>query len=389
MISRQVIIILFIAMNIACSSLHSHFDPPQAKEQAISLPEKNQTNALLADLPPVRILEIGGKKPRQPFARFAQCQFIFPLAGPDRTTGLNIVPDEYEAKINQCLDIAIKERINVLVLPELAIAFPKDVRKRIIDKMREIAVQNGMIIIAGSFYDAQQFNRIAIVSGQGLELGYKLRPSRFEASPRFGVGMVPGESLLVLHTPYGRLAVITCVDLISDAVQYILRNLATRGEIDMIININYNPAAWEFLIEANSIARRHPVFVSITNVAGPIVPLPGNIPKELKDCFPNDQLKDCGLCFGNSALFGSVRKSDGDFPNCFKAIEESVGDQFKVTPQGKRGIPYDAILAHIPPFEEAMLIYELNLRMKREPAVTNAPDEGYPTVRGLRKIPLK
>jgi predicted amidohydrolase len=383
----QVIIIIFLTMTVGCSSLQSHSGPPQFQGKPQSLLDATPTSTLIADLPPVRIVDIGGEKTRLSFARFGQCQFIFP-SRPDPATGLHVVPTDYEAKIYQCFDIAIKERINVFVLPELAIAFPKAVRTRIIDRARRIAAQSGMIIIAGSFYDAQQFSRIAVISGQGLELGFKLRPSRYEASPRFGLGMAPGESLLVLHTPYGRLAVITCVDLISDSVQYVLRNLATRGEIDVIININYNAAAWEFLVEANSIARRHPVFVSITNVAGT------NVPTKLSDetkrkCFPNGQLRDDGSCYGNSALFGSVRTRDEDCPNCFKMIEEFVGDQFKVKPKGQRSIPYDTMLACIPPFEEAMLTYELNLRLKREPTVTNAPDEGYPPVRGLRKIPLK
>lgn len=382
----QVIIIFFISMAVACSRPYSNSGPLQAQAQNIA-PKTNEFQGVLADLPPVRIVGIGAEKSRLSFARFGQVQFIFPL-NYDNTTGLYTVPPEYESKINRCLDIALMEKINVLVFPELILAFPKDVRNRIINRARKIAEQSGMIIIAGSFYDAKQFNRIVVISGQGLELGYKLRPSRYEASPRSGLGMAPGESLLVLHTPYGRLAVITCVDLISDAVQYMLRNLATRGEIDVIININYNQAAWEFLVEANSIARRHPVFVSVTNVAGTNVPtkLPDGMKKK---CFPNGQLSDDGSCYGNSALFGSVRTRDEDCPNCFKMIEEFVGDQFKVKSKGPRSIPYDTMLANIPPFEEAMLVYELNLRLKREPLVTNAPDEGYPPVRGLRKMPLK
>jgi len=377
---RTVIFMLLITVTLSCSPLHPRSSSPQPREQTHSLIEDTRAPAALTDLPPVRIVKLLSGKPPLSFARFGQCQFIFSL-DQDGATGLPVVPADYEAKIKQCLDIANNEHINVLVLPELALSFRENVRTKIIDRARATAAQSDMLIIAGSFYDVQRFSRLAVITGKGLELGYKLRPSRFEASPRFGLGMTPGESLLVLHTPYGRLAVITCVDLISDAVQYTLRNLATRNEIDAIININYNPAAWEFLVEANGIARRHPVFVSITNVAGEL--------SEKERCFPNGQPKDDGLCYGNSALFGSIRTRDKDCPNCFKTIEEFVGDQFKVMPNGPRSIPYDTMLANIPIFEEAMLVYELNLRMKQEPAATNAPDQGYPTVRGLRRVPLK
>lgn len=384
---QRVIIVFCFIIVTACSSVTSQHIPSPHQGETPSLVETTQTEELLADLPPVRTVNLYNNKPRVSFARFGQCQLILPIR-PDRASGLFAIPIEYEDKINQCLELARKEKINVLILPELALAFPKSVRKRILEKAQKIAAQNDMVIIAGSFYDAQRFNRIAIVSNQGLELGYKIRPSRFEASPRFGLGMRPGESLLVLNTRYGTLAIVTCVDLISDAVQYILRNLATRGVIDVIININYNPASWEFLVEANSIARRHPVFIAITNVAGPN--LPDKLSNEMKKkCFPNGQLRDNGTCYGNSALFGNVRIRKSDWPNSFKVIEDFVADHFKVKPNGSRSIPYDVMLANIPPFEEAMLVYELNLRMKQEPSITNAPDQGYPTIRGLKKIKLK
>lgn len=370
---------LLVTLTTACTGFAPAHDSQQQREQIRSSAGPAPLVASLSDLPPVRIFEIMKGKPPLPFARFGQCQYIFSL-GRDDATGLAVVPAEYAARIDRCLEIAAKEHVNVLIFPELALAFPRELRAKIVERIRSAAAQNDMLVIAGSFYDENRFSRIAVISGDGLELGYKLRPSRYEVSPRFGLGMTPGESLLVLHTPYGRLAVVTCVDLISDAVQFTLRSLATRGEIDAVININHNPAAWEFLVEANSLARRHPVFVSITNVAGE--------PSKKSRCFPNGIARDDGFCYGNSALFGSIRPRDEDCPNCFKAIEDFVDDRFKAGPKGQRSIPFDTMLADVPIFEETMLVYDLNLRMAKEPITTNAPDQGYPTIRGLRKIPL-
>jgi len=53
-----------------------------------------------------------------------------------------------------------------------------------------------------------------------------------------------------------------------------------------------------------------------------------------------------------------------------------------------RSLPYDTLVAVVPPWNEAMLVYDLNLRLTREPATTNAPDQGYPTVRNVRRVPL-
>ncbi len=371
---KSVLVLLFIAL-AACSAMNTQYDGIGSGRRP-----PDQAMIATAELPAVRIVEL--MKDRLPlhFAKFGQCQFSF-VPGRDESTGLPVAPAESVGRIEQCLEIAAREGVNVLVFPELAAAFPEEVRAKVLERVRSVAERNNMIIIAGTYYDAQRFGRLAVIGGEGMEAGYKLRPSRFEASPRFGLGMAPGKSLLVLHTPYGRLAVVTCVDLISDAIQYTLRSLATRGEIDVIININYNPAAWEFLVEANSIARRHPVFVSITNAAGD--------QSRKGKCFSNGVPKDDGYCFGNSALLGSVRTRSEDCPNCYRTIGDLIGDQFKVQPGGQRSVPYDTMLAGIPFSEEAMLVYELNMRMKQEPLATNAPDQGYPPVRGLRKILLK
>lgn len=244
---KSVPVLLFITL-AACSTTNMQSPRTDAGRRP------DQAVIAAAELPAVRIVELMKDRLPLPFAKFGQCQFSF-VPGRDESTGLPAAPVESAGKIEQCLEIAAREGVNVLVFPELAAAFPDEVRAKVLERVRSVAERNNMIIIAGTYYDAQRFGRLAVISGEGMEAGYKLRPSRFEASPRFGLGMAPGKSLLVLHTPYGRLAVVTCVDLISDAVQYTLRSLATRGEIDVIININYNPAAWEFLVEANGIAR--------------------------------------------------------------------------------------------------------------------------------------
>jgi len=55
---------------------------------------------------------------------------------------------------------------------------------------------------------------------------------------------------------------------------------------------------------------------------------------------------------------------------------------------GKRHPAFDTILADLDFNRQAMLISELNLYMPRTPWTTNAPDQGYPTVRNLRTIRL-
>jgi hypothetical protein len=189
--------------------------------------------------------------------------------------------------------------------------------------------------------------------------------------------MSPGNELILVTTPYGRIVPLTCVDLISDGVQYTIRNLATRGQVDVIANVNFNPAAWEFMVEANSIVRRHPVFVSITNVAS------AGDRKLQEDC---QKSGDTGYCYGNSSLFANLRERDSDCPNCARSILDLLGPPFTAGPA--RALPYDALVAVVGPFQRSVLVYDLNLRLTREPATTNAPDQGYSTVRNVRRVAL-
>ena len=329
-----------------------------------------------SDLPLIRRVDLRAGNPYRHFATYGQCQIeLSPTTDPE--TGLAVISDEGRAKVERCVSLALRQQVNVLILPELSLGFREAARLSLMETLRQAAQEQGMVIVAGSFYDGSRQSRLPVI-GPGWEVhGYKLKPSRFEASPRHGKGMREGPELLILETVFGRIVPLTCVDLISDAVQYSVRNLATRGQVDVVANVNFNPAAWEFMIEANGVARRHPVVVSITNVSGP------PDPKGKAQC---RQQGDEGRCFGHSALFAGLRERDSDCPNCAGALSDLVAPAFKTG--GVRSLPYDTLVATVPPLEEAMLIYDVNLRLLREPAVTNAPDQGYPVVRNVRRLPL-
>ena len=145
------------------------------------------------------------------------------------------------SNLEACLSTGLAEKLDVLVLPELALTLPEDLREQFLRKASTIAKSQSMIIVAGSYYDKERHNRLVVVGPGWVELGYKVRPSRFEVSPRDGEGMKPGNEILVLQTDLGNFAVITCVDLISDEVQFQVRRLATRGKIDVLIGYKLQP----------------------------------------------------------------------------------------------------------------------------------------------------
>lgn len=370
--SGACVLVLLFSSLVGCAG-GIRQNPASVVSPAILLAE---TSAAAHDLPLIRRVDLRNGQPYRPFATYGQCQIELSYTV-DEATGLPVIPDTYRAKLEKCVSLAIKEDVNVLILPELSLGFREGTRTSIIETIKAVSKERGMVFIAGSFYDRDRYSRLPVI-GPGWEAyGYKMKPSRFEASPKYGLGMKEGQELLLLDTVFGRIVPLTCVDLISDSAQYSVRNLSTRGQVDMIANLNFNPAAWEFLIEGNGIARRHPVVVSITNVSG------SPDPKTRSECLRKG---DNGYCFGNSALFASLRERNTDCPNCAKAVADLVEPVFKTG--GVRSLPYDTLVAVVPPFREEMLIYDVNLRLLREPASTNAPDQGYPVVRNVRRVPL-
>jgi predicted amidohydrolase len=326
---------------------------------------------LVADLVPIRYIQQNPTRPQQQFVRFGQCQIAFDLNLQENGTYVAKDPSLQMKKIRLCLHTATDSHVNVLVMPELAIALPLEERERAIFEVKEFSNRNQALVIAGSYYDEKRFSRMFIV-GPGLEVeGYKIRPSRFEASPLANKGMLPGPELTVVESEFGRLAVITCVDLISDDIQFTLRKLADLEAIDALININENPASLEFLIEANSIVRRHPIFASITNVVKPA------------QCLQVDS----GACYGHTSVLSDLRTSKTDAP-------DNVEGALKLLPanllmeNGDRQIAFDHVVGDVGIQREAMLVYELNMRLRREPISTNAPDQGYPPIRNLAVVPL-
>ena len=147
--------------------------------------------------------------------------------------------------------------------------------------------------------------------------------------------------------------------------------MSNLGILDICININYNPASWEFMREASSIVRRHPLFFTITNSDS-----------------PKDTAVDDGYSYGNTSIFASIHKENTEYivpnqPSPFSICQNPDGPNDK---KCKRHPAYEMLIANIPPGKEGVLIYDLNLRLIRTPNETNAPDQGYPTIRNIQTI---
>lgn len=306
---------------------------------------------------------------RERFVRVAQFQLDYALAT-DQQTGLSTIADvaAHEAKIERCLELSARNGARIVLFPELCSALPADSRERLFERMQRYAVDHDAIVLGGTYYDSLRRGVCPIFAPEGRFSSYKLNQSIFETSAVDGRGMVGCDTLRYFRTRWGNFVPVVCVDLISDDVNYLVRRLSNTGDIDMLFNLDYNPASREFLREVSSIVRRHPLFASIVNVAG-------------GTSGPADSRSDGR--YGNSALVGALL-------NTFRApLVDSLPASMRT--DGKRSSAsegYEMVLSVLEPSCEGALVYELNLRVVRPPSTTNAPDQGYPTVRNVKRMRL-
>ncbi len=300
------------------------------------------------------------------FARYGICQFQIPLT--DTINGLKGIKETKRVKESIIASIikAIANNVNVLIFPELTVAFDTKTRTEILNYMQETAKTHDMIIIAGSFYNDSRESTVPIILPNGIYYSYKIKQSKFEVSPIANEGMTRGDTLIVITSKYGKILPIVCVDMISDEIQFLARYLSNKNIINTLVNICYNPASQEFMREMSAAVKRHELFGIIANVAHPL----------------DDIEMNCiDTCYGNSSVFATLyiqqKKTTKLISKCFKDYKTK-----ELHPA------YSTLISQINPDIEGMIIVDLNLSTVRPPKRTNAPDQGYPTIRNLQTISL-
>lgn len=354
---RKILLVLLIVISLNAWSQEVEIGRSFPKIEIIEIDEENQPN----------------------FVKYAQFQIEISIIKDDKT-GLHVIkkPKKHSKNILAYINKAIENNVNVLIFPELASSMPVKEREKLEQKVYKLAIEHDLFIILGSYYDESKSSRVLVITSKGIYRGYKIKPSRFEASPIKGKGMKPGDKLLVFQTKYGNILPITCVDLISDDIQYLARYLSNNEVIEVLANINWNPATWEFMREVSAIINRHSLFASITN----------NVvdSTKIKDWKTKPYSSYCKFSgygeFGNTSLFGSMRNDQR------KKLLPYISKCFK-NPEKELLLPsYQNLIYNLEPGVESMLVYELNLRVIRLPKTTQAPDQGYPLVRNVEAVRL-
>jgi len=140
--------------------------------------------------------------------------------------------EKIEKKVFEALEIAKKNKVDIIVFPELSVVeeWVGEAKNR---------YQN-MIIVFGTYYK-NGFNTCPIiVEGQDYYI-QKLNPSpQFETEFETGRHMKKGKKILVLQTKCGKIVVLICMDYIKEVHQIIYNPHKEISNVDFIIVPEYN-----------------------------------------------------------------------------------------------------------------------------------------------------
>ena len=209
---------------------------------------------LLEKKPAVKYINIADTK--KDWVRVCLVQLDFSLTRKFPYTLTEEVKEKIRDKVFEALEIAQKEKVDIICLPELS--FDKEWTTKIKDRFKE------GIIICGSFYDNNNCNCCQIII-DGKDYPYKKCHASI-MEEKDGEGMEPGNRLFVFQTKSGKISVLTCVDF-----DYELTNIISNYDLDFIINHRFDiDREHTFQEKANIIidrpdGSRYPAFILQVN----------------------------------------------------------------------------------------------------------------------------
>lgn len=161
-------------------------------------------------------------------------------------------------KVFKILDIAAKEKVNIVCLPELCMCeeWLTDIEKR----------YQEMVVIAGSYYDEGKHNVCNIIMDSDRNIfppQFKINPSDFENSIVCGLGMVPGKKINIYdETLFGKFVVLICKDFGESCSDF-----KRRLDIDFLFVPSFNSANRRFHQFAHDYVENSLSYVIISNTA--------------------------------------------------------------------------------------------------------------------------
>ena len=277
----------------------------------------NQATMLIDKL---QLVTLNGNK--SDYVRVMLCQIDFDQMHYEKGSRLYFVKNDLynQTYLKRFVDIAIKQKVDLLIFPELSVP------KEFVDYLLRCAKENNIIIVGGTHYKEVEGGYVSIcpiVTSEGIFETHKITPAPTEQSS-FGQGALPGEVFSCFRgSKIGDFAVMICLDYTN----FELRSLIDKDNLDFMIVTAFNPKSNEFFysMHADVQGSRDGLYVLYANA--------------LSKQYGGE---------GRSALFGIMDKS-------FK--EEFV--QNKVTDQEPPNKLFEFSDLH------SYCIFDVNIRQKR------------------------
>ncbi|MHA2182550.1 MAG: nitrilase-related carbon-nitrogen hydrolase, partial [Promethearchaeota archaeon] len=169
----------------------------------------------------------------------------------ETTTGLlGLKEDKVEPlmnKIKNLIDEAHKNRINILIFPEMTIDLNYS---QIFKNISDLAQKFNMYIIPGSYHNTESKRNVSVVIGpDGIcwEQEKHIPALIHFKGKRFKEGIEVGEfprKTIICNTEYGRIAIVICRDFLDMDLRVELKNF--EPPIDLIINPAFTPVTADF-----------------------------------------------------------------------------------------------------------------------------------------------
>lgn len=158
--------------------------------------------------------------------------------------------DKIIDRINYALEKANENLIDIICFPELSFC-----EKWLLEIEQKYS---SMLIIAGTYYNRNNnCCQILFDSDERIPPQLKAEPSVFEEG-QYVQKMIPGESLNIYETRYGKFSVLICRD-------FPVHTHRLRGKVDIVFVPSYNDKIERFYSDAHAHVQNSPSYVIISN----------------------------------------------------------------------------------------------------------------------------
>ncbi len=205
-------------------------------------------------------------------------------------------------KIIKALEIAEKNQIDIICFPELCLDE---------ELLEEVKKFDDIIIIAGTYYNKDNYNMCPVIIYGAVYPIFKINPSYFENEIVKGFGMNCGSEITIFQTNDNkfRFVVLICLDFIRECHYFVDGD----NKVDFIFVPSYNPSRWKFQRNSDVLCETYQVDIGISNLT------------EKEEKFGGS----CFICFENRSFFdylvsSGIKKSDEILYKVIEAQKESM-----------------------------------------------------------------